>query len=104
METNLQTFAFQCPLNELASKTLDVAVFDKDVAKADDFIGSFFLLFLTTITTITVFPGAGGIEVGSASKGELARHWLMALENPGREVERWHKLKPSPIPSLCKAK
>ncbi|CAF3285469.1 unnamed protein product [Rotaria socialis] len=61
-------------LQELISKTLQIAVYDKDMGKKDDYIG--------------------GFELGQSSSGDELRHWLLMVKSPEKWIEMWHKLKP----------
>ncbi|GMT20022.1 hypothetical protein PFISCL1PPCAC_11319, partial [Pristionchus fissidentatus] len=67
-----ETLTFIVPYKDLKKKTLQVSVFDHDVAKSDDFIG--------------------GILLSASAKGERGKHWIECIENPGQAIEYWHKL------------
>ncbi|GMR42920.1 hypothetical protein PMAYCL1PPCAC_13115, partial [Pristionchus mayeri] len=67
-----ETLTFIVPYKDLKKKTLQVSVFDHDVAKSDDFIG--------------------GILLSASAKGERGKHWIETIENPGQTIEYWHKL------------
>ncbi|GMS89922.1 hypothetical protein PENTCL1PPCAC_12097, partial [Pristionchus entomophagus] len=67
-----ETLTFIVPYKDLKKKTLQVSVFDHDVAKSDDFIG--------------------GILLSASAKGERGKHWIECIENPGQTIEYWHKL------------
>jgi len=69
-----EAFSLPVTMTELAQKTLDISVWDKDVGKHDDFIG--------------------GLQLGIQSKGDRLRHWYDCVKNPGSSFQRWHKLTP----------
>ncbi|XP_070203973.1 rabphilin-3A-like [Littorina saxatilis] len=67
-----EEFSYDIKHNELAKKTLEITVWDKDIGKANDFIG--------------------GVQLGINAKGERLKHWFDTLKNPDREFRRWHVL------------
>ncbi|XP_041349378.1 double C2-like domain-containing protein beta isoform X1 [Gigantopelta aegis] len=67
-----EEFVYEIKHNELAKKTLEVTVWDKDIGKANDFIG--------------------GVQMGINAKGDRLKHWFETLKNPNREYRRWHIL------------
>ncbi|TSL75245.1 Double C2-like domain-containing protein beta [Bagarius yarrelli] len=67
-----EEFFYEITFNELASKTLEVSVWDYDLGKSNDFIG--------------------GVSLGCQSQGESLQHWIDCLKNKGQKVERWHTL------------
>ncbi|XP_065324465.1 rabphilin-3A-like isoform X1 [Gordionus sp. m RMFG-2023] len=73
-----EEFVYYCNLRELASKTLDITVWDKDIGKSNDYIG--------------------GIQLGINAKGERLKHWFEALKNPEVKVEKWHSLSHELLP------
>ncbi|KAK3528461.1 hypothetical protein QTP70_000138 [Hemibagrus guttatus] len=68
----LQEFFYEITFNELATKTLEVSVWDYDLGKSNDFIG--------------------GVSLGCQSQGDALQHWIDCLKNKGQKVERWHTL------------
>ncbi|XP_038053750.1 rabphilin-3A-like isoform X4 [Patiria miniata] len=67
-----EEFHYDVAHNDLAKKTLEIAVWDKDLAKHNDYIG--------------------GIQLGINTKGERLRHWFETLKHTDRRFERWHTL------------
>ncbi|KAF4527374.1 hypothetical protein B566_EDAN017230 [Ephemera danica] len=67
-----EEFALDVKLGELSRRALLVTVWDKDLGKANDYLG--------------------GLELGFCSKGDRLKHWLDALKFPDRRHERWHSL------------
>ncbi|XP_078729855.1 rabphilin-3A-like [Lampetra fluviatilis] len=67
-----EEFFFALRQNELAGKSLEVAVWDYDLGKSNDFIGS--------------------VELGAKASGEALKHWYECLKYPDKRVERWHML------------
>uniref|UniRef100_A0A8B9HF37 Double C2 domain alpha n=1 Tax=Astyanax mexicanus TaxID=7994 RepID=A0A8B9HF37_ASTMX len=65
-------FFYEITFNELATKTLEVTVWDYDLGKSNDFIG--------------------GVSLGCHSQGDALQHWIDCLKNKGTKVERWHTL------------
>ncbi|OWF54364.1 Double C2-like domain-containing protein beta [Mizuhopecten yessoensis] len=76
----LQDFLYEIKLPELAKKTLEITVWDKDIGKANDFIG--------------------GVQLGINSKGERLKHWFDTLKNPDQKFERWQMLSAELIPEI----
>ncbi|KAM7370832.1 hypothetical protein PAMP_010347 [Pampus punctatissimus] len=68
----MDEFFYEISFSELATKTLEVTVWDYDLGKSNDFIG--------------------GISLGCHSQGETLQHWIDCLKNKGKKVERWHTL------------
>ncbi|XP_052248245.1 double C2-like domain-containing protein beta isoform X3 [Dreissena polymorpha] len=66
-----EEFQYQIKHADCAKKTLEITVWDKDLAK-NDFIG--------------------GVQLGINSKGERLKHWFDTLKNPDQKYERWHML------------
>ncbi|BFZ18785.1 hypothetical protein BsWGS_21822 [Bradybaena similaris] len=75
-----EEFTYEIRHNELAKKTLEITVWDKDIGKTNDFIG--------------------GVQLGINSKGERLRHWFDTLKNPDREYRRWHVLSAELTPEV----
>ncbi|XP_071502025.1 rabphilin-3A-like [Diadema antillarum] len=67
-----EEFYYEVKHNELAKKTLEITVWDKDLGKANDYIG--------------------GVQLGINSKGERLRHWFETLKGVDKKYERWHTL------------
>ncbi|CAB1440066.1 unnamed protein product [Pleuronectes platessa] len=67
-----EEFFYEISFSELATKTLEVTVWDYDLGKSNDFIG--------------------GVSLGCHSQGETLQHWIECLKNKGTKVERWHTL------------
>nr|KAI8753413.1 rabphilin-3A [Biomphalaria glabrata] len=75
-----EEFTYEIRHNELAKKTLEITVWDKDIGKTNDFIG--------------------GVQLGINSKGDRLRHWFDTLKNPDREYRRWHVLSAELTPEV----
>uniref|UniRef100_A0A3Q3VT06 Double C2-like domain-containing protein n=1 Tax=Mola mola TaxID=94237 RepID=A0A3Q3VT06_MOLML len=67
-----EEFFYEITFSELATKTLEVTVWDYDLGKSNDFIG--------------------GVSLGCHSQGDSLQHWVDCLKNKGEKVERWHTL------------
>ncbi|XP_022085712.1 double C2-like domain-containing protein beta isoform X2 [Acanthaster planci] len=67
-----EEFFYDVAHNDLAKKTLEITVWDKDIGKHNDYIG--------------------GIQLGINAKGERLRHWFETLKHTDRRFERWHTL------------
>ncbi|XP_054615811.1 double C2-like domain-containing protein alpha [Dunckerocampus dactyliophorus] len=67
-----EEFFYQISWSEVATKTLEVTVWDYDLGRSNDFIG--------------------GVCLGAHSLGHALRHWTDCLKNKGQQVERWHIL------------
>ncbi|KAI6241496.1 Rabphilin-1 [Aphelenchoides fujianensis] len=70
-----ETLKFIVPFKDLPKKTLEIGVYDHDVARHDDYIG--------------------GIVLSTAASGERGVQWTECIENPGKTFEHWHKLEPA---------
>ncbi|GFR91809.1 double C2-like domain-containing protein beta [Elysia marginata] len=75
-----EEFTYEIRLNELAKKTLEITVWDKDVGRTNDFIG--------------------GVQLGINAKGERLKHWFETLKNSDREYRRWHVLSAELTPEV----
>ncbi|XP_048728478.1 rabphilin-3A-like isoform X3 [Ostrea edulis] len=73
-----EEFIYEIKHNELAKKTLEITVWDRDIGKANDFIG--------------------GVQLGISAKGQRLKHWYDTLKNPDHKFERWHTLAAELIP------
>ncbi|OUC42931.1 putative C2 domain protein [Trichinella nativa] len=67
-----RVFQFPVSYDELAKKSLDVEVWDKDVGKLDDFIGS--------------------VTLSANAKSDRLKHWIECIQNPNKRIKKWHKL------------
>ncbi|XP_073071429.1 double C2-like domain-containing protein alpha isoform X3 [Manis javanica] len=67
-----EEFFYEMELSTLATKTLEVTVWDYDIGKSNDFIG--------------------GVSLGPGARGEAQRHWNDCLQQPDIVLERWHTL------------
>uniref|UniRef100_A0A3B3HV87 C2 domain-containing protein n=1 Tax=Oryzias latipes TaxID=8090 RepID=A0A3B3HV87_ORYLA len=67
-----EEFFYEISFSELATKTLEVTVWDYDLGRSNDFIG--------------------GVSLGCHSQGDALQHWIDCLKNKGKKVERWHTL------------
>ncbi|XP_042193321.1 rabphilin-3A [Callorhinchus milii] len=75
-----EEFFYDIKHSDLAKKTLELSVWDYDIGKANDYIGS--------------------IILGITAKGECLKHWYECLKNKDKRIERWHTLhNTNPIPS-----
>ncbi|KAL5017555.1 hypothetical protein ScPMuIL_007144 [Solemya velum] len=75
-----EEFVYDIKHSEVARKTLELTVWDKDIGKANDFIG--------------------GVQLGINSKGERLKHWFDTLKNPDQSFEHWHTLSAELIPEV----
>ncbi|KAF6123983.1 double C2 domain alpha [Phyllostomus discolor] len=67
-----EEFFYEMELSALATKTLEVTVWDYDIGKSNDFIG--------------------GVSLGPGARGEARKHWSDCLQQPDTALERWHTL------------
>ncbi|XP_020943650.1 double C2-like domain-containing protein alpha isoform X3 [Sus scrofa] len=67
-----EEFFYEMELSALATKTLEVTVWDYDIGKSNDFIG--------------------GVSLGPGARGEARKHWSDCLRQPDAALERWHTL------------
>ncbi|KAB0394845.1 hypothetical protein E2I00_008080, partial [Balaenoptera physalus] len=67
-----EEFFYEMELSTLASKTLEVTVWDYDIGKSNDFIG--------------------GVALGPGARREARKHWSDCLQQPDAALERWHTL------------
>ncbi|XP_043213158.1 double C2-like domain-containing protein beta [Amphibalanus amphitrite] len=77
-----EEFCFRCRRSELPRHTLDLRIYDKDISKSNDFIGS--------------------LQLSIDSHGARLRHWFDALNYVDTRHDRWHELSatlPGPPPS-----
>ncbi|XP_069786527.1 rabphilin-3A-like [Narcine bancroftii] len=75
-----EEFFYDIKHSDLAKKTLELSVWDYDIGKTNDYIGS--------------------IILGINAKGDCLKHWYECLKNKDKKTERWHTLyNANPIPS-----
>ncbi|KAF3814133.1 hypothetical protein GH733_018165 [Mirounga leonina] len=67
-----EDFFYEMELSALATKTLEVTVWDYDIGKSNDFIG--------------------GVALGPGARDEARKHWSDCLQQPDTALERWHTL------------
>ncbi|XP_028913951.1 double C2-like domain-containing protein alpha [Ornithorhynchus anatinus] len=67
-----EEFFYEMELPALATKTLEITVWDYDIGKSNDFIG--------------------GVSLGPGSQGEALKHWGECLRRPDTALEHWHTL------------
>ncbi|XP_030889078.1 double C2-like domain-containing protein alpha [Leptonychotes weddellii] len=67
-----EDFFYEMELSALATKTLEVTVWDYDIGKSNDFIG--------------------GVSLGPGARDEARKHWSDCLQQPDTALERWHTL------------
>lgn len=67
-----EDFTYPIKQSELAKKTLEITVWDRDIGRSSDYIG--------------------GIQLGIHAKGECLRHWFETLKDVNQVHERWHIL------------
>ncbi|XP_040132637.1 double C2-like domain-containing protein alpha isoform X2 [Ictidomys tridecemlineatus] len=67
-----EEFFYEMELSILATKTLEVTVWDYDIGKSNDFIG--------------------GVSLGPGARGEARKHWSDCLQQLDTALERWHTL------------
>ncbi|KAG8513582.1 Double C2-like domain-containing protein alpha [Galemys pyrenaicus] len=67
-----EEFFYEMELSALATKTLEVTVWDYDIGKSNDFIG--------------------GVSLGPGAQGEARKHWNECLQQLDTALERWHTL------------
>ncbi|OBS57585.1 hypothetical protein A6R68_11303, partial [Neotoma lepida] len=67
-----EEFFYEMELSTLATKTLEVTVWDYDIGKSNDFIG--------------------GVSLGPGARGEAQKHWSDCLHQLDTALERWHTL------------
>lgn len=75
-----EEFTYEIQHNELAKKTLEITVWDRDIGKSNDFIG--------------------GVQLGINAKGLRLKHWYDTLKNPDHKFERWHTLAAELVPEV----
>ncbi|GFX21782.1 double C2-like domain-containing protein beta [Trichonephila clavipes] len=76
-----EQYAFEVEPGDMAKKTIEVTVWDKDYSKTDSYLG--------------------GLALNMQSKGDRLRHWLDVVRNPNRRIERWHPLRLFELMELC---
>ena len=61
-------------LSDLSKRSLEISVWDKDLATTDDYVG--------------------GVSIGIHSKGDRLQQWINVMRNPDQEFSAWHNLIP----------
>ncbi|XP_074158325.1 double C2-like domain-containing protein alpha isoform X2 [Sminthopsis crassicaudata] len=110
-----EEFFYEMELPALATKTLEVTVWDYDIGKSNDFIGERtgscgfdsdgqhgdqIYLWKPTVFgaealhfgTVPFSPLLGGVSLGPNSRGEALKHWGDCLRQSDVTLERWHTL------------
>lgn len=97
-----QEFFIDMELSTLATKTLEVTVWDYDIGKSNDFIGVRSepagwcpMEGSLAASQALILPGLccspGGVSLGPGL-GEARKHWSDCLQQPDTALERWHTL------------
>ncbi|XP_013406961.1 double C2-like domain-containing protein beta isoform X2 [Lingula anatina] len=73
-----EEFLYEIPKHELAQKTLELTVWDKDIGRHSDYIG--------------------GVQLGITAKGTRLKHWFETLKYPDKKHEYWHILSADVVP------
>lgn len=97
-----QEFFYEMELSTLATKTLEVTVWDYDIGKSNDFIGKggacwvVLMEGILAVSWVLTLPAStcspGGVSLGPGARGEAQRHWNDCLQQPDIVLERWHTL------------
>ena len=89
-------------LSTLATKTLEVTVWDYDIGKSNAFIGEGGACRVVPdggqpgsqpgpdLACLCCSPG--GVSLGPGARGEARKHWSDCLQQPDTALERWHTL------------
>uniref|UniRef100_A0A4W4E9F1 C2 domain-containing protein n=1 Tax=Electrophorus electricus TaxID=8005 RepID=A0A4W4E9F1_ELEEL len=76
-----EEFFYEIKYTELSKKTLEVTVWDYDIGKSNDFIG-----------TLQLDSSCGTPVLSSLASGSRLKHWFDCLKNKDKKIERWHTL------------
>ncbi|KAK2502821.1 hypothetical protein MC885_009126 [Smutsia gigantea] len=97
-----EEFFYEMELSTLATKTLEVTVWDYDIGKSNDFIGEggarwvVLMEGILAVSWVLTLPAStcspGGVSLGPGARGEAQRHWSDCLQQPDIVLERWHTL------------
>lgn len=96
-----QEFFYEMELSTLATKTLEVTVWDYDIGKSNDFIGEWRgppgaegsgAGEWALIGSACLGCSLGGVSLGPGARGEAQKHWSDCLHQPDTALERWHTL------------
>lgn len=94
-----EEFFYEMELSTLATKTLEVTVWDYDIGKSNDFIGEWRsppgvreVEERGTDRLACLACSSGGVSLGPGARGEAQKHWRDCLHQPDTAVERWHTL------------
>ncbi|XP_060262220.1 double C2-like domain-containing protein alpha isoform X2 [Ovis aries] len=97
-----EEFFYDMELSTLATKTLEVTVWDYDIGKSNDFIGEGGACRVVPdggqpgsqpgpdLACLCCSPG--GVSLGPGARGEARKHWSDCLQQPDTALERWHTL------------
>ncbi|XP_072799007.1 double C2-like domain-containing protein alpha isoform X3 [Vicugna pacos] len=96
-----QEFFYEMELSALATKTLEVTVWDYDIGKSNDFIGEGGACWVVLMgadcsetgpDSACLYCSPGGVSLGPGTRGEARKHWSDCLRQLDTTLERWHTL------------